>query len=96
MDVFYRPILKNILYGMVRRLRNWNYQQVTGFLWERGFRYLWNIKGSHQAWVKRVDNKPEKVVVVNFTHRSYPVKTLKGIIRQSGIDQDEWIQWGTS
>jgi len=81
---------------MVRRLHNWNYADVTDFLRESGFSFFKELPGSHEAWIILGDDdgKPDRIVEVNFTHRSYPVKTLKTMIRQSGIDQNEWIKWG--
>jgi hypothetical protein len=82
---------------MVRRLHNWNYSDVTDFLRENGFSFFKELAGSHEAWIKLSENgEPDRIVEVNFTHGSYPVKTLKTMIRQSGIDQDEWITWGRS
>ena len=70
---------------------------MTDFLRENGFRFCNELGGSHQAWIKRgTGDKPAQIVEVNFTHRSYPLKTLKLIICKSGIDEDEWIKWGAS
>jgi hypothetical protein len=77
---------------MPRRLHNWNYRQVIDF-----FTFLKELPGSHEAWIKSGENGvPDKRVEVNFRHDSYPVKTLKTIIRLSGIDEKEWIRWGNS
>ena len=82
---------------MTRRLHNWNYRDVVGFLKESGFTFLKELGGSHEAWIKLEDNaEPDRIVEVNFTHGSYPVRTLKTMIRQSGISQNEWIEWGNS
>jgi hypothetical protein len=82
---------------MPRRLYNWSYRDVTDFLREKGFSFYKEIRGSHQAWIKRGDNgKPDTIVELNFTHHSYPPGTLKLIIRKSGIHQDEWIKWGSA
>jgi len=70
---------------------------VTGFLEENGFNFLKELEGSHEAWIKLgEDNAPDRIVEVNFTHSSYPPRTLKIMIRQSGIAQDEWIKWASS
>ena len=82
---------------MVRRLHNWSYFDVIHFLRGNGFSFLKELAGFHEAWIKLGDDgEPDRIVEVNFTHRSYPVRTLKTMIRQSGIHQDEWIKWGTS
>jgi len=79
---------------MTRRLHNWTYRDVITFLREKGFHYSGPIKGSHEAWVKVGKTADlNRTVEVNFTHGSYPVKTLKTMIYQSGTDQDEWIKW---
>jgi len=82
---------------MPRRLYNWGYREVADFLRENGFSFFKELGGSHQAWVKRGEsNEPDRIVEVNFTHRSYPIPTLKRMIRASGIDANEWIKWGNA
>jgi predicted RNA binding protein YcfA (HicA-like mRNA interferase family) len=79
---------------MVNRLYNWTYRDVTNFLKDKGFSFFEQLKGSHESWIKFGDNgEPDRIVEVNFAHKSYPPKTLKIMIRQSGIDQKEWITW---
>ena len=82
---------------MSRRLHNWNYRQVTDFLIKNGFYFDKELGGSHQAWVQRGDNgETSQRVEVNFTKQSYPVLTLKTMIRQSGIGAKKWIKWAGS
>jgi hypothetical protein len=81
---------------MVRRLRNWTYRDVINFLEEHDFVFLKELPGSHERWIKRIEGAADKVVEVNFTHRSYPLGTIKTMVRQSGIDQAEWIKWAGS
>lgn len=82
---------------MVNRLNNWTYRDVTDFLKEHDFSFFEPLRGSHESWIKLTENgEPDRIVEVNFTHGSYPVRTLKTMIRQSGIDQDEWIKWASS
>jgi hypothetical protein len=55
------------------------------------------LPGSHERWIKRgADDVPDRRVEVKFIHREYPVRTLKTIIRQSGINQKEWTKWAGS
>lgn len=90
-------VVAGILRDMPRKLRNWNYRNVISFLKENGFSFDKELGGSHQAWVKRGENgEPARRVEVNFTHGSYPILTLKTMIRQSGIDAKVWIKWGNS
>lgn len=82
---------------MPRRLRNWSYKDVTDFLREHGFSFHKELRGSHQAWIKRaVGGEKDIILEVNFTHRPYPQGTLKTFVKKSGIDKNEWFKWGES
>ena len=82
---------------MVNGLRNWTYRDVTDFLKENYFSYFEPLKGSHESWIKLTENgEPERIVEVNFTHGSSPVKTLKTMIRQSGVPTEAWLKWTRS
>jgi predicted RNA binding protein YcfA (HicA-like mRNA interferase family) len=82
---------------MPRRLRNWTYRDVTTFLKEHGFEFQQSLKGSHQGWVKPGEtDEPNRRVEVHIPRDSYQPKTLKSMIRQSGIDEAKWIKWGGS
>jgi hypothetical protein len=86
-----------LLRHMVRRLHNWRYRDVIGFLKKRGFIFYKELGGSNEKWIKGdADGDIHRVVEVNFTRGSYHVMTLKKIIRQSGINQNEWIKWNGS
>lgn len=79
--------------GMARRLRNWTYREVTTFLKEHGFEFQQPLKGFHQGWVKSGEtNEPGGRVEVHIPRDSYQPKTLKSMIRQSGIDEAEWLK----
>ncbi len=79
---------------MTSKIYNWTYRDVTHFLKENGFSFFEPLKGSHEAWIKLGDDgEPNRIVEVNFSHRSYPPKTLKTMIRQSGVEQEEWLAW---
>jgi hypothetical protein len=83
--------------GMTRRIYNWTYPDVTAFLKENGFGFYKELEGSHEAWIKHgEDGAPDRIVEINFTHSSYRPKTLKLMMRQSGIAQSEWIRWAAS
>ncbi len=82
---------------MTRNLYNWSYKDVKDFLTENEFSFFQQLKGSHEAWIKYgSDGKPDRIVEVNYTGTSYPPKTLKIMIQQSGIAQDEWLKWSRS
>ena len=86
-----------ILGGMTRRLHNWSYNDVTDFLRVNGFSFYKEVGGSHEAWIRRgKDETPDKIVGMHFTTKSYLVKAMKRIIRESGIDEGEWIKWASS
>jgi predicted RNA binding protein YcfA (HicA-like mRNA interferase family) len=86
-----------ILLDMTRRLNNWRYRDVVSFLKENGFELIQELRGSHELWGKP-GNSGEKLIIVNvnFTHGSYPPKTLKTMIRQSGLHQRDWLDWARS
>jgi predicted RNA binding protein YcfA (HicA-like mRNA interferase family) len=82
---------------MTRRLHNWKYRDAITFLKENGFSYFKPLKGSHQAWIKRGDKgEPDRIVEVSLPRDSYPILTLKTMIRQSGIPENKWIRWAGS
>jgi hypothetical protein len=82
---------------MARRLHNWSYRDVTNFLRDKGFTCHKEPGGSHQAWIKRGHSHGLDIIVgVNFTHTSYPVGSLKRMIRQSGMEAKEWVKEGRS
>jgi len=74
---------------MPNGLRNWTYKDVISFLKRKGFKFLQEREGSHEAWISQ-DKK--FVVEVNFIQgkKSYPPRTLETMIRQSGISKKEW------
>jgi hypothetical protein len=89
--------LRPILAVMPRRLHNWSYKNVTDFLKLNGFRFYKEVGGSHEAWVKRGNEKnSNRIVGINFTSGSYPVGTMKRMIRESGVGEDKWVKWDNS
>src|SRR5581483_9107788 len=94
----HQPVLgmprRSTLGHMPRRIFNWTYRDVTGFLKENGFNLHKQLRGSHEIWQGPGDpERPAKIVEVSFIHGSYKAKTLKTMIHQSGIPQEEWINW---
>ena len=78
---------------MPKGLNNWTYRDVTRFLKESGFAFHEEKAGSHEAWA---NEETTAVVEVNFTHGSYPVRTLETMIRQSKMDKKDWRKWASS
>ena len=82
---------------MPRKLHNWSYQHVTEFLKENGFSFFEELKGARQAWIKLQEgSEPDRIVEISFRHDNYPARTMKSIIRQSGIVEKDWIEWAGS
>jgi len=53
--------------------------------------------GHFQSWVKGRSNVgPDRFVEIKFTQGFYSSKAIKRMIRQSGIDESEWIKWAMS
>jgi len=81
---------------MAKILRKWTYRDVANFLGEKGFDSYEDL-GHSQSWVKLQHNgQPDRFVEIKFTQGFYSPKALNRMIRQSGIDQDEWIKWECS
>jgi len=72
---------------MPRRLFNWTFTDIVKFLEKHDF-VLGHVEGSHYYYV----GPHARVVQVPF-HGSKALKprTLKGIIKQSGISKDVWL-----
>lgn len=83
---------------MTKYLYNWSYKDLADFLKENGFRFSHHLDGSHEAWASFTPNgEPDRIVEVNFISKgSYKPKTLKKMIKQSGIPQEKWIEWARS
>jgi hypothetical protein len=82
---------------MTRKLNNWSYQDVTDFLKENGFSFFEELKGSRQAWIKLQEGgEPDRIVELNFRGGNYSERTMKNIIRQSGIVETDWTEWAGS
>ena len=78
---------------MAKGLNNWCYKDVCEFLKENGFTFLEFRKGSHEAWIKKENNA---VVEINVHgSKSFTIRTLETMIRQSKIDKKVWRDWTT-
>lgn len=88
---FWRLLVSSLEFysgAMTRGIYNWTYRDIKQFLKEHGFSFHKSLRGSHELWIKLGENDtPARIVEVNFTHKSYPPKTLKMMIYQSGIPQ---------
>jgi len=76
---------------MPRGLRNWTFRDVERFLKERKFRLNYT-NGSHYYYIGHVGGILRNVCVQFHASKSIKTRTLKGIILQSGISQEKWIE----
>jgi len=71
----------------------WTYRDVTDFLEGKGFSFYEDLEHC-QSWVKlRRNGEPDRFVEIKFTQGFYSSKAMQKMIRQSGIDEIEWIKW---
>jgi len=77
---------------MPRKLNNWSYQHVTDFLKDHGFVFFEELKG-RRVWTKLENGEPVRFVELSIKSKKYVAKTMKSIIRQSGIVVEDWIEW---
>jgi predicted RNA binding protein YcfA (HicA-like mRNA interferase family) len=76
---------------MAKGLSNWCYKDVCGFLKEYRFEFLEYRKGSHEIWINQTTNA---VVEINVHgSKSFVIRTLETMIRQSKIDKKVWREW---
>ena len=76
---------------MAHGLSNWSYKDVTEFLKEYEFEFFEYRKGSHEAWINRATSA---VVEINVHGtKSFVIRTLETMIRQSKIDKKVWRKW---
>ena len=75
---------------MPRGFLNWTAEDVVRFLKAHGFK-LNHTKGSHCFYVGRAGGTFRQVCVPFHGSRVIKPRTLKGIIRQSGIPKEVWL-----
>jgi hypothetical protein len=76
--------------GMAKIL--WTYRDVTKYLDEKGFEFYEDL-GHAQSWVKLQRGEPDRFVEIKFIQGLFSSKALNKMVRQSGIDESEWIKW---
>jgi len=76
---------------MPHRLYNWTAEDIMRFLKTNGF-VLNYTHGSHYYYVSHYGGMFRQVCVPFHGSRIIKPRTLKGIIRQSGIPQDKWLE----
>ena len=75
---------------MPRGLNNWSAADIIRFLKRRGFSHS-HTRGSHFYYVGKVSGDDRQVCVpIHGKNAAIHPKTLKSIVRQSGISESEW------
>ena len=75
---------------MTRGFFNWTAEDVVRFLKDNGF-ILDHTRGSHWYYVGHHHNRVYIVTVPFHGTRAIKPRTLKGIITQSGIPKEQWL-----
>lgn len=74
---------------MPSKFKNWVANDVIKFLKRNGFT-LHRSNGSHFQYKKQTKDKTHLVTVAYHGSKSIPIGTMNSIIRQSGIEKDQW------
>jgi len=74
---------------MPRGIFNWTFSDVVKFLKNYGFVYS-HSKGSHYYYVGHYGGSPRIVQVPFHGSKTLKPRTIKGIVRQSGISIKIW------
>ncbi|MEK7596801.1 MAG: type II toxin-antitoxin system HicA family toxin [Patescibacteria group bacterium] len=75
---------------MPRGVFNWTFYDVVNFLKSKGFR-LNHTEGSHHYFVTSQKGILKQVCVQFHGTKALKPRTFKGIIEQSGIPKEEWL-----
>ncbi len=76
---------------MPNGILNWAFRDVETFLKENNF-YLNHTTGSHYFYVGHVGGIMRQVCVPMHGNLALKPRTMKGIILQSGISKEEWLE----
>lgn len=76
---------------MVKGFFNWTAEDVVRFLKDYKFFYT-HTKGSHVFYVGHYGGILRQVCIPFHGSRILKPKTLKGIIMQSGIPKENWLE----
>jgi len=75
---------------MDKRLLSLNSREVEGLLKKLGFEFH-RQKGSHQQFVGNIGGK-RRLVTVQANQSHFARKTMKSMILQSGLAEQDWIE----
>lgn len=76
---------------MTRGVFNWTFINVVKFLKKHGFVHA-NTKGSHYYYVGKHGGKVREVSVPFHGNKTFKPRTLKGMVKQSGIHLNIWLE----
>jgi len=76
---------------MPRGIFNWTFSDVVEFLKKHGFVYT-HAKGSHYYYTGKYGGEPRIVRVPFHGSKTFKPRTLKGMVRQSGISLNIWLE----
>ncbi len=69
---------------------NWSSKEIENFLKSKGFE-LTRQKGSHKQFVGYVGGVKRRVTVI-ANQKYFTPKTMKSMIEQSGLNNEDWIK----
>lgn len=75
---------------MPKGVFNWTFSDVVDFLKKYSFIYA-HTKGSHYYYVGKYGGKPRIVQVPFHGSKTFKPRTLKSMVRQSGIPLNLWL-----
>jgi len=76
---------------MPKGLFNWTFKDIVDFLKDNGFKHS-HTEGSHFYYVKKDGNNFFQTSVPFHGSKTIKPRTLKGIILQSGISKEKWLE----
>ncbi len=75
---------------MVQNVFNWTFSEAVDFL--KNYKFIFShTKGSHYYYTGNYGGEPRIVQVPFHGSKALKPRTLKGIIRQSGIPRNLWL-----
>lgn len=75
---------------MPRGLHNWTFTDIVNFLRAHGFHET-HSRGSHFYYAGHYEGEPRQTHIQFHGAKAIHPRTLKSVIRQSGISQKEWL-----
>jgi len=75
---------------MAKNIFNWTFTDIEKFLKQNGFTYS-HVRGSHYFYTGHYGHQPRIVQVPFHGSKTLKPRTMKGIIKQSGIPKEKWF-----